>query len=258
MNPSGQQQFVPNPNMSGQQFGQPAGQFNYPSGQFQQPGQFGQHPSGQFQQPGQFGQQPTAPPNFGYPTPAGGVQQYPYPQQNQQMMSGEDEWVQVQHGAPLPYGQLIKAMDRQLSNNDHTAKDCYVALWMKNNEPVFGRAWNNGGKVEAWFPHGGNENHSGNAGPFKLLMYRGPPYQNFRYAWIPVQQLSANTMCQPVAQQSYVPIVLRDIRAEKFNGEILGKGDLNRRMAWASYAGKEHHFSGHQFDSAHVLCRVPL
>lgn len=144
-------------------------------------------------------------------------------------------------------------MDRSLNNSEHTTKNCYVALWTKDGEPVFGRAWNNKGKVEAWFPHGGQE-HAPST--FSVLTYHGPPRQNFRYAWVPVTQL--NAMCQPVRQQEYSPMVVTDVQVGSFGGELLGKGNLGRRMAWVSYAGKEHHFTDHKFDNAYVLCRLPL
>jgi len=172
-------------------------------------------------------------------------------------MGNEDGWVPVNHGSSLPYG-AVQAMDRPLNNSDRTAKNCYVAVWNKNGEPVFGRAWNNNGKVEAWFPHGGEEHHSARIKPasFSILTYYGPPRQNFRYAWVPISQL--NTMCQPVRQGEYSPVVIPDVRVKSFNGELLGKANLSRRMAWVSYAGKEHHFNDHRFNNAHVLCRVPL
>jgi len=195
------------------------------------------------------------PPVYGIQPPAGAVNyQYQNPYQ-QQPMSGEDAWVTVQHGSPFPHG-AIQAMDRPLNNNDSTAKACYVALWNNNGEPVYGRAWNKNGTVEAWFPYGGNEHHSGGVGSFSLLAYYGPPRQNFRYAWVPVNQL--NSMCQPVRQQDYVPAVIPDLHIGKFSGEMLGKANLSRRMAWVSHGGQEHHFTDNKFNGAYVLCRVPL
>jgi hypothetical protein len=169
-------------------------------------------------------------------------------------MSGEDMWVSVKHGDYFPHG-AVQAMDRQLNNNDPTAQNCYVALWTHKGEPVFGRAWSKGGKVEAWFPHGGREHHSGSLSPstFSLLTYQGPPRQNFRYAWVPVTQL--NSMCQPVTQKEFSPVVIPDARVGSFQGEMLGKGNVSRKTAWVSHAGKEHQISG---NNAHVLCRVPL
>lgn len=198
-------------------------------------------------------------PNYGFqvqPPAAGAVPQYPYPNQTQPYGMDVEEWVTVSHGSPFPVG-AVQAMDRPLSNNDETAKNSYVALWTKNGEPVFGRAWNNRGKVEAWFPHGDHEHHSGTIPSFQLLTSRGPPFQNFRYAWVQANQI--NSMCQPVRKGDYSPAVLRDLRLRNFNGELLGKANLARRMAWVSYAGKEHYFDDDQvYSNCFILCRVPL
>lgn len=91
---------------------------------------------------------------------------------------------------------------------------------------------------------------------FSLLTYQGPPQQNFRYAWVPVSQL--NSMCQPVTQQGNSPVVIPDVNIGLFHGELLGKGDLGKRAAWVSYAGREHQFKDAQLNGAYALCRVPL
>jgi len=194
--------------------------------------------------------------NVQHPVAAGAVPQYPYPNQGQPPMGMDtEEWVTVSHGSPFP-NAAVQAMDRPLYNNDDTTKNCYVALWTKNGEPVFGRAWNNRGKVEAWFPHGDHEHHSGRIQSFQILTYRGPPFQNFRYAWVQANQL--NSFCQPVAKDGYCPAVVRGVRSQNFSGELLGKANLSRRMAWVSHAGKEHHFGDQAYNNCFVLCRVPL
>jgi len=134
-----------------------------------------------------------------------------------------------------------------------------VALWQHEGEPVFGRAINKHGRVEAWFPHGGKEHHSNGLSNFSLLR-TNQPGQNFRYAWVPMNQLTANSMCRPVEQQGYCPVVVQDARCKdsSFNGELLGKGNLGRRMVWVSHAGHESHFDGRQYDNSYALCRVPL
>jgi len=194
------------------------------------------------------------PPAYGFMPPAGSVP-YQDPYQPPTSMSGQDEWITVRHGAQFPHG-AVQAMDRTLRNNDQSTQHCYVALWENRGEPVFGRAWNNRGNVEAWFPHGGKEYHSGQVPSFKILTYRGPPSQIFRYAWVQVNQL--NAMCQPVRQQAYSPVVISEFRTGTFVGELLGKANLSGRQAWVSYAGKEHPVHAHALDTSYVLCRVPL
>lgn len=69
-----------------------------------------------------YGAQPQP---YGLP-PAGAVPQVsPY---HPQAMFGEEIWTPVKHGDPFPYN-VVQAMDRPLSNSDHTATNCYVALW---------------------------------------------------------------------------------------------------------------------------------
>jgi len=172
-------------------------------------------------------------------------------------MHGEDEWISVSHGASFPNTPTpVKAMDRPLQNEDETARVCYVALW-KTKEPVFGRAYNKNGKIEAWFPYDGKECHStGNVGTFSLLVYKGPPSQKFRYVWIPINELGSG--CQPVRVGDYSPVVVPNIRIASFRGELLGKANLSRKMAWVSYDGKEHCFTDNMFKESCVLCHMPL
>ena len=59
----------------------------------------------------------------------------------------EDTWAWVEIGAQFPAGVVrVKGEQNQ-----------YIALWYKNGKPVQGRAWNNGGVVEASFPYGSKE-----------------------------------------------------------------------------------------------------
>jgi len=184
------------------------------------------------------------------------------------LLNGKDQWQHVSHNERFPRTvfpafpvTIVKAMDRPLQNEDETMRVCYVALWYdygQKKEPVFGRARNNDGKIEAWFPHDGEEYHSSKAsvGRFSLLRYDGPPIHNFRYVWIPITELGSG--CEPVCVKEYSPVVVPNIKIGSFRGELLGNGNLSRQMAWVSYDGKEHCFTDNMFKESWVLCRMPF
>lgn len=150
----------------------------------------------------------------------------------------------------------MKAMDRPLINTDQATEECYVALTTINGEPVFGRAWSNCSRVQASFPYGDKEYHSQALPTFQLLTYPGSPKQYFRYVWIPINQLNCDV--EPVRRGEYSPAVVIGINVDSFRGEMLGKCNIARRMAWISYDGQEYHFTGDKFDNAYVLCRASV
>jgi len=172
-----------------------------------------------------------------------------------------DSWVTVKHGSPFP-SRAVRAMDRELDNNVWKTKNCFVAKWQyggkPDGEPVYGRAWNNNGQVEAWFYCCYEQFHSKNIDSFDILTYHGPPEQNFRYVWNQVKNLKSTD--QPVGERNYVPAVIPKVEIEEFTGELLGKAHLrcdssNPTFISVGYGGRE--VLDFDYDNSYVLCREP-
>jgi len=163
-----------------------------------------------------------------------------------------DNWVDVVHNAPFPNGAVM-ALDRDLQGGNNTTRNSYVALWFKNDQPCYGRAWNNNGRIEAWFPWGDKEWHSSECGTFCILTN----HSKKNYQWVQPNKARNQGFQLVSADGDYCPAVVSNISAHGFNGEMLGKASLKRSCAWTCYGGKELVHSGHQFDNqTRVLVRI--
>lgn len=164
----------------------------------------------------------------------------------------DEDWAVVYPDGDFPKG-AVRAMSRGLKcDDDPNVCDSYVALWIRDDgEAVFGRAWNEGGKMKASFPWGGREVREDETRGVRILTYIGPKSSHdHKYKWVRAKDANPD---QLVYSGEYLPAVV-----EFENGdEILGKANWNRRMAWSSCHGKENVHEGNAFDNAHLLVKIP-
>jgi hypothetical protein len=93
-----------------------------------------------------------------------------------------NEWADFRVGDPFPPSKCIQALGRSLNTLPGEKPDQYIALWYQAGQSVFGRIWNENGKIAANFGWNGNE-YKGNVGSIQVLVEMSEHVRGFDYAW---------------------------------------------------------------------------
>ncbi len=171
----------------------------------------------------------------------------------------EEQWLDLKVGDTFPM-TAVRALGRELKQEDGSMMIQCVALWYKHGEPVMGRCWASAaGKLSALFSWEGKEFGGADIGSMQVLAYHADGRMGFDYKWLPFSQASAayianqpNTF-QPVHVGDVCPCVIRSAAGH----ERLGKVSLSKEKAGSPFNGKEEVYQGPQVAHFLVLCRNP-
>uniref|UniRef100_A0A914E7T4 RING-type domain-containing protein n=1 Tax=Acrobeloides nanus TaxID=290746 RepID=A0A914E7T4_9BILA len=142
----------------------------------------------------------------------------------------------------------VNAVRAPCIGGDITTQNSHVALWIKNGEAVFGRAYSKNGYVEAWFPWGSKEWYSNKCGQFSILTN---PNGRANYQWVTPKQANSSEM-RKVCAGEYCPAIVSNIAQIK-GGTLLGKACPNKGTAWTCYGGKELYHNNCQYNNQTTL-----
>uniref|UniRef100_A0A915AWT1 Uncharacterized protein n=2 Tax=Parascaris TaxID=6254 RepID=A0A915AWT1_PARUN len=147
----------------------------------------------------------------------------------------------VHNGDPMPK-DAVRPFGRAMKF-DGKSYDMAVALWIPDSDKigVWGRAWEENGKIQAVFIHNHTvktNNHPELAKGFRVLKYSGTPTTNgFRFSWVKVRDVDLGTVLYS-GLNKHVPAVY--VENDKY--EFLGDSDwLNREMEYVVYGTSDSH-----------------
>jgi len=169
-----------------------------------------------------------------------------------------NEWDDFRVGDPFPTeGSYIKALFRSLDTLPGEDKDQYIALYYKMGEPIFGRVWNQDGKIAANFGWFGNEYRNQVGSKIYLLVDLPENVRGFDYAWKAFPEAAA---FEP--SKEWIPVHVDHYKGNISPGvlivdekEILGKVDVRNERASYGYGGSEKVVVGPAVHTTQVLCR---
>jgi hypothetical protein len=166
-----------------------------------------------------------------------------------------NEWADFKAGDPFPPVKCVQALGRSLNTLPGEKPDQYIALWYQSGEPVFGRIWNENGKIAAnfgWF----NNEYKTNIGSIQILVEMSENIRGFDYAWKDFPEAAK------FGDKEWIPVHVDHHKGNISPGvlivdgkEILGKVDIRNERASYGYGGSEKVTVGPAVHTTKVLCR---
>uniref|UniRef100_A0AC35TGQ4 DUF3421 domain-containing protein n=1 Tax=Rhabditophanes sp. KR3021 TaxID=114890 RepID=A0AC35TGQ4_9BILA len=158
---------------------------------------------------------------------------------------------------PSAHGTPLKALGKSLNTAPGESPDQYVALYYVQGSPVYGRIWDDGGKIAGVFNFEGKV-FTKNLGSIQILMQLPDNLCGYTYDWRSYSEAASfdtNKEWHPVyvrnAKGSISPAVL-SLDGGK---QILGKSDLVNEKNGTGIGGVEYTQTAKQATTCLVLCR---
>ena len=168
----------------------------------------------------------------------------------------ENFWRDIRIHDDLPESSVM-AGGKKIDTGDGKMVEHYVALWYKNGEPVFGRAWTyKGNTVEASFGILGKE-FTGAIGSIQTLSYFSdfPKDHGFAINWVPYKDCVGGTKeWKPVQVKDVAPCLIKTNKGH----EKLGCCWMLQGKASTGAGGLEEIYVGACVNDFLVLCRKDL
>uniref|UniRef100_A0A0K0FLK8 Uncharacterized protein n=1 Tax=Strongyloides venezuelensis TaxID=75913 RepID=A0A0K0FLK8_STRVS len=169
-------------------------------------------------------------------------------------------WRDYRIGDSFPTdGTPLKALGKSLATVDGESVDQYVALWYQQGEPVYGRVWNENGKIAGSFAWHGND-YRKNLGSIQILFELPEAMRGYDYLWVPYPEACASARNPDApAQPVHVKFAKGDITPAALcmdgGKQILGKADMMNERTEAGFGGKGFIQEAKNVHTCLVLCR---